>query len=221
VNEFETILENSVAVIARPLNVLERIVQKDNAIYETFYQMIEAGTMYPSDDEWSFRREAADTILFPFYKGQVRFAALSITSLGLSNYGECHITLRSDMIAHRATVFEENSTLFMKHHDIKVWDAGNLPRGYRAVWEDRAKLCIAKLSPKINSSMKVNEFPRVLLKEGTTTEGDEFVEVHIWGPMTIRTIERIVISPNLRGRRRDTIIKALKYKLAKYGVPIS
>lgn len=220
-DDFEAALENSVAVIARPVRVLQQMVERDNAIYGTFYQMVEAELIFPTDDKWTRAREIADTILFPYYKSHVRFAALSMDGLGLVNYGECSVILRADMVSHRATVFEENSTLFMKHHRIKASEPENLPRGYRAAWEDRAKLCVAKLAAKINSRTLANEYPGILLNQGATTEDDEFVEVHVWGPMTVHTFDRVAISPRLNQNERATIVEALKYKLAKYGIAIS
>lgn len=220
-NHFEAALENSVAVIARPVRVLQQMIERDNVIYSTFYQMVEAELIFPTDDKWTRLREVADTILFPYYKNRVRFAALSMDGLGLLNYGECSVILRAEMVAHRATVFEENSTLFMKHHGIMASEPDNLPRGYRAVWEERAKLCVAKLAKKINSRTEPDEYPGILLKQGATTEDDEFIEVHVWGPMTAHTIERVAISSRLDQNERATILEALKYKLAKYGIEIS
>ena len=53
-------------------------------------------------------RVFADDALFPGYKEQIRFAALSLDGKGLSSYGECTLILRDHMIAHRASVLEGN-----------------------------------------------------------------------------------------------------------------
>lgn len=130
--------------------------------------MKEAGVRLPEGEQWDVVRELADTVLFPGYKKDMRFAALSLNGIGLSNYGSCSIALRDEMIAHRASVFEENSALFMERHEIKISRRPNLPKGYRAAWDERALLCVAKLSQKIDSATHSDEYSELLLKQGVT-----------------------------------------------------
>ena len=68
----------------------------------------------PSSDSWNRLRAIADTILFGEQnKRRIRFAALSLDGVGLENYGDCSMTLKDSIIAHRATVFDENSVIFI------------------------------------------------------------------------------------------------------------
>jgi len=127
--------------------------------------------------------------------------------------------LREDMIAHRASVFEENSVMFMQHQDIKMGDAYNLPRGYKASWADRSKLCVAKLAKVIDATTSAGEYSEILLREGATGADDDFVEVHVWGPMTRRTLERVTITGRPKRWQRH-IIKAIKEKLKAVSVPV-
>ncbi len=124
------------------------------------------------------------------------------------------------MISHRASVFEENSALFMERRGIKISRSPNLPKGYRATWDERAKLCVAKLAGKIDAATRSDEYSGLLVKQGATSEDDEFIEVHIWGPMTVLTMERVIVTAP-KPRHRATIIKALKAKLAKHNVRVS
>jgi hypothetical protein len=110
-NDFETALFNSQAVIARPVNEVQRLANSDNELYATYYQLQDAPIRLPTGEKWDVLRVIADSALFPNYKEEIRFGALSLDGLGVSNYGECFIVLRTDMIAHRASVFEENSVL--------------------------------------------------------------------------------------------------------------
>jgi hypothetical protein len=59
-----------------------------------------------------------------------------------------------------------------------------------------------------------------LLREGSTPEEDEFVEVHVWGPMTIRTIERAIFNKPTSRRAREITNRANKQRLAKFGVTL-
>jgi hypothetical protein len=60
----------------------------------------------------------------------------------------------------------------------------------------------------------------LLLEQGGTSEDDEFVEVHIWGPMTVLTMEEVTVTEQNPHRRRTTF-KAIKIKLAKHNVQVS
>jgi hypothetical protein len=218
--DFESALAGSSAVIARYQSEVLRLASSTRQLYGTYYQLVEAGLRLPDGDEWDVLRELADTVLFPKYKEHMRFGALSLNGRGLPNYGECSIVLREKMIADRTSVFEENSALFIERHDIKISRKPNLPKGYRATWGERAKLGVAKLHGKIDSTTTPDKYSHVLLTPRATSEADDFIEVHIYGPMTVLTMERvIVIAPQTS--KRATITKAIKSKLAKHNVQVN
>jgi hypothetical protein len=59
------------------------------------------------------------------------------------------------------------------------------------------------------------------LKIGNTTEDDDFIEVHIWGPMTILSCRKVRYAPNTKQRlSRRVITDALKEKMHRYGVEL-
>ena len=213
--DFEDAALTSHAVIARPFDEVFRLASGDNQLYATYYGLLEGGIKLPTGEKWDKLRALTDDAMFPNYKEQIRFASLSLDEIGLSNYGECSIVLRDDMIEHRATVFEENSVMFMKKHDIKIWEAVNLPLGYRATWLSRNRLCVAKLYRQLDVDTQPDQYLGIILKQGTTSEEDEFVEVHIYGTMTVRTIKKVTLTSRPKGNGR---IRALKAKLDKFGV---
>lgn len=214
---FELALGDSKTVIARSESEVLRLAASTRQLYGTYYQMIEAELRLPDGDEWDALREPADTILFPHYKKQVRFGALSLDGVGLTRYGSCSMVLREGMIAHRASMFEENSTVFVERHGI---GKSRTAKGYRSTWADRARLCVAKLHRKIDSTTTPDKYSRILLSAGGKPEDDEFVEVHIWGPFSVLTMERVVvIAPH--ASKRATIIRAIKSKLAKHNVQVN
>jgi hypothetical protein len=207
-------LKKSDAVIARSLNEVQRLATSDNEIYATYYQLIGGGVRSHTGDRWSILRALADDALFPGYKENIRFACLTLSGTGLSNYGECSLVMREDMIAHRSSAFEENSTMFMRRHGIKVSESYNLPRGYRAPWEERHKLCVAKLHRRIKADTPPDTYSEILLAQGATTAEDDFVEVHIWGALTMRTVKQVTITERPKYGQR-AIINALKERLDK------
>lgn len=220
IENFEAAIANTRAVIARPVNELQRLTTSDNEVYATFYQLLKAKVKLPTGEKWDALRGVADEALFSGYKEQIRFAALSLDGVGLMNYGKCFIILRTEMIAHRASVFEENSVLFMDHQNIMMRDADKLPHGYRATWENRDRLCVAKLAAKIDAATLPDAYSGLLLRQGTTSEEDDFVEVHIWGPLTIRTIEEVSLNPHEKRATRAITSRANRERLAKFGVII-
>lgn len=218
--DFETETVGTHAVIARPAGELQRLLTSDNQVYATFYQLLRAGVRLSTGEKWDALRAVADEALFSGYKEQIRFAALSLDGIGVLNYGDCFIVLRTDMIAHRASVFEENSVLFMAHQNIEMSEAHNLPRGYRATWAERGKLCVAKLAAKIDAATPPGAYSALLLQQGLTSAEDDFVEVHIWGPMTIRTVEQVTFNPHAKRTARAISNRANRERLAKFGVTI-
>lgn len=218
VDLFQAEVGNSQAVIARPAGEFQRLSTSDNEVYATYYQLLNAGVKLQMGEKWDALRRVADDALFTGYREHIRFAALTLDGLALPHYGECFIVLRAEMIAHRASVFEENSVLFMKHHGVKMEDAYRLPKGYRATWDERPKLGVAKLAGRIDASTPPGAYSGLLLRPGATPEEDDFVEVHIWGPMTIRTVERVTFNP--RERTPRAVIKSHQQRLAKFGVAV-
>jgi hypothetical protein len=199
VQEFELEASKSQAVMARDLAELGRIAHNDNESYANFYKLADSGVRAVDlDDEWAQRRLTADTILFPVFHKQICFAALTLDDRGLSKFGNCLLFFKEEMIAHRATVFEENSVMFMKNHNIKAFDP-DVPRGFKAAWDARGNLCVAKLAGKIDANTFSTSFPEILLQERTKGEDDEFVEVHIFGSFTRRSLNRVIIT-NRGGR---------------------
>ena len=220
VDDFENAVGKSLAVIARSDTDVYRLANSTRQLYATYYKQIDAGLRLPDGNEWDVAREITDSLLFPNYKEQIRFAALSLDGIGLSSYGSCSLILRDDMIAHRSSVFDENSVLFMERHGVKVSRTPNIPKGFTAIWSERHKLCIAKLAGRIDSTTRPNQYSTLLLKQGTSPEYDEFVEVHIFGPITVLTMAKVVITTP-KARQRATIVRALKSKLAKHGVSVA
>lgn len=191
-------------------------------LYATYYQLqtlrVPRGLPEASGEPiWDKIRAVADETLFGKQKQEIRFAALSLDGSGLANYGDCTLVLREEMIAHRASAIEENSLIFMDRHDIKVWRAAELPKGYRSTWRERDRLCVAKLCSKLAANTTSRDFPGILLRQGATSLEDEFIEVHVFGPVTIRTVWKVVLHKK-QGRRRRAKLKAMQQVMSRWDV---
>jgi len=124
-------------------------------------------------------------------RGDVTYAALGVERQGLVSYGIVALTLKELAIADRTTLLEENSYTFCLKH------AGELPKGYRATWRDRASLVLIKIGTSIamDESSSSSMEGLLLFSEGNR-ETDRFIEVHIWRGFTTKSLERIdVLAP--------------------------
>ena len=94
-----------------------------------------------------------------------------------------------------------------------------MPPGRRATWDQRSRLCVAKLAEAIHAGTTPSDFPDLLLHQGATSEDDRFVEVHIWGSLTARTCERVILGP--KGKKPGQAFrKALRWRLGEVGVEL-
>jgi hypothetical protein len=218
--DFESALAGSRAVIARSDRDVLRLATSTRQLYASYHELIEGGIRMPDGNEWDMLREMTDTVLFPKYKQNIKFGALSLDGIGLSNYGSCSIVLRDNMISHRTSVFEENSAIFMERHGVKISRNPNVPKGYRAVWGERAKLCVAKLAQRFDSGTVPGEYSRILLKQGATSSDEEFIESHTWGPITVLTMERVIVTES-NPSKRSVIRRTIEAKLAAHNVPVN
>jgi len=143
---------------------------------------------------------------------------LSLDNKGSSHFGPYVIVLRDPMIEHRSTVFEENSVIFFKNRsDVNV---GNPPPpGYRAPWSMRDVLAMAKCHDRIDSITTAADFPHILVRRGSSPEDEDFVEVHVYGPVHRSAVEKVVGPQPTRGADR-TLFASLKTTLRKIGASL-
>jgi hypothetical protein len=218
VQEFAAAVGTAEAVANRYFGELFRLGWSDDQVYATYYQRVQAGIQLPESDVWNRLRAIADTIIFgDVNKASIRFAALSLDGTGLENYGDSALTLKTSMIAHRASVFEENAVMFVEKHDIRGKHKFLVPVGFQAPWENRVQVCLAKLSDQIMSDTDPAEFQSILLSPGLTSGDDNFVEVHIWGSLTIRSFSRVVVRKWVSAPM-DVDLAAFRARLSAIGV---
>lgn len=222
VQAFEAKLSGSKAVIARHLHDVERLAFSDKEVHATFHLALDAGMRLPDGDAWNELRIVAERALFPRYEAQIRFAVLSLDDLGPLSYGAWSITLRTPMIERRASTFEENNLIFTRNHKVPIDGADAAFRGFRATWANRGKLGIAKLGGAITATTQPSDFAGLLLQQVGGTGTDEFIEVHIWGPMTMRTAEKVVLTKTKDSRRlaKKSRVDALRESLKKLKVDL-
>jgi hypothetical protein len=166
-------------VLGSTLNKLKPIILRDRDIFATFHELAELRFLRESaagGPDWNVVRPNAETAMLgsPKLINQLHYAALSLDGRSLPHYGECTILLREEMIAHRSSLFQENSAVYYHNHGYKF------PLGWRCTWTERGKLCVVKVVGRIDAATKPSEFPELLLNPGSSGIDDEFVEVQIF-----------------------------------------
>jgi hypothetical protein len=215
---FESELARSRAVLGRSAGEVDRLASSERQGYASYYQLIEAEARLPDDNQWDPLRRLADSVLFPGYEKHIRFLALSLDDTGLDSYGECSLVCRDSMIEHRATVFEANSTVFLGEQPATLSELQSAIPGRRATYADRATLCVAKLGDRLSADTATRDFAGVLMAQGQTSADDDFIEVNIYGPMTIRTFQKVVVDGSRA--RRKIYLRALGERLTHFGVDL-
>lgn len=207
--QFQAALKMSKAVLCRSLNRLASLVSDDNQLYVSYYKDVESGSRLPEENTWDRGRESADGLVFPHYHKEICFGALSLNERGPNGYGSQCIVLRSNLIRLRASVFEENSFGFVVKRGLNAGDS--LPPGYRAQWDNRDQLSIAKLGDKITSSTQPDDFASLLMDQ-SSRENADFIEVHVYGSIHRRNIEKVV-SQKLTKKADQALAASIKRKL--------
>ncbi len=215
-NRFEEAAARSVAVMNMPISKLLPLAGSDLAVHATFETLLSSGLRLRDTDLLTRQRHIAEYLLFPGYHEKIVFAALSIDGTGARNYGELSLVFRDTMISARASVFEENCLIWMRARNPAFLDMDGPPPGLRATWSHRALLAVAKLAGQLHTSTTAEEFAGLLLRSGDSTLTDTLIEVHIYGPVTIRAIASVLARPNRDASR--VLLKELEHHLATQGV---
>ncbi|MFC5456830.1 hypothetical protein [Prosthecobacter fluviatilis] len=215
--DFEKAVSSSEAVICRSFGELQRLSYSEDEIYATFYQRVDAGLRLAGGDAYDTLRSMADTALFGEQnKRHVRFASLTLNGRGMPHYGDCSLLLREEMIAHRTSVLEENSVMFMHRHNIGAGNDYKIPSGYRATWLERGRLAVAKTRhPK---TLHPSTFPTDLQRSGADERKDVFIEAHVWGSLTIRSIQQVRVTAWRGAPPSQAELEVVEQKLNQYGV---
>jgi hypothetical protein len=196
--QFEAYAAGSSAVMCVKLDELHRLASSDSELKSTYYLIADTRVppaRLPADTNWNEIRENVDTAVFgDEAKRHIRFAALSPATRGLTAYGPCTLVCTTKHIMNRASTFEENTCrFFIDRGGIGIGNRVEVPEGHRSTWADRAKLAVAKLVSRLRPDTKPDQFSDILLTAGATTADDDFVEVHIFGPMSLETFDQVII----------------------------
>lgn len=208
---FMSALEQSRAVIGMPISRLQPLVADPHALLSTYALQLEGQSRIPVDNRFDRQRSSVEGAFFPDYYKQIRFAALSLEDVGHVAYGKCSVALKDVSIHSRASVFESPLFAFAESHKIVL--GADVPVGYRASWPQRSRLAAIKFSRRIARVRTVEEMQRLLLPTSDDTLSD-CIEVHVFGSISLHSIEKITFFPESdeedRLMQQSVILRARK-----------
>jgi hypothetical protein len=201
----------------RSLGSLSEWINGSNDLFLSFHKQVHLLKRHPQENEWDPQREAAEAAINPYAFQEINFAALSLDGTGMTYYGEYAVTLSTYSIDERASVFEENPFNFNRNHHLT--SGKPVPHGYRATWAQRDMLATAKLHSSIKPAMTADDFALVLMEDRRSESDCDFIEVHIYGDVNRKGIER-VIGPMPDERRKRAIFNQARRKLIELGAKV-
>jgi hypothetical protein len=210
---FEEHMKKTSAVISVELGFLYSFLSDNKQLYSTYQRGITAQTRKAAETENDRHRHSVDGMLFGTYGRDIRYAALSLDGRGPS-YGAYSLRLEEIAVKDRSSLLEENSYDFVEHHKLKK---GRIPPGYRSVWQERHRLAVAKLAGKVSSNTIEKEYPHLLLPASPKRSSDEFIEVHIFGPIDISAVESVRGKSAQRNKAEKALVANVKVLLRKAG----
>ena len=200
------------AVRVRSVDEVYALVKSDNELMGSFYDLKGAGLLRPSATKMEASRQSAEPLVFPGYFEKIQFAALTLDDKALFSYGNCAMIFQEAKIANRATVFEENCVFFCQRRDIGP-ARPTIPTGYRATWDRREDLVVAKIGPRVGPGTVESDLPSILLSSGSDPSRDEFVEVHIYDRLHRSAVDYVVVRPKRPGDK--ALVRQMKADLGE------
>lgn len=187
VGEFESQVNTEAKVtMGAPIEKLLPMANGTRDIFATFYELLalkfsrnQVGPII-----WEKVRPHAEIELLGGFRHvfKLHYASLSLDGESLPHYGNCTIEFNLRTIEHRISLFIENSAVAW-HRDKQLSPAG------KATWAGRAKLCVTKVIPILISG--ADSFERLIMKAGDNSIDDRFVEIQIFGSVTIKSFSRV------------------------------
>ena len=180
VTKLETLAGQARPVIAMTFGACDDILRSGK--YRNYDQRVGSGERDPATSANHSDRKMAGEKLYSMYSQHIDYAALSINGRAPKSYGAVAVQwqVTPAYLGRRASLLEDNSFTFFNKHGLGHHLGTPVPPGYRAVWDDRAMLVVAKLVPELTSATGENELPGLFIKDGSGRPDEEFIEIAIY-----------------------------------------
>lgn len=212
VGELERLLDRSVPVICMSIEAADDVTRARK--YRNYHNLVDQGHRGIASRIDESDRTMIGSKLFPGYYDKIHYAALSPNGRGLSSYGDIAIgwTVSTSYLEKRISVHEENSYTFFDKNSLGRRGSAP-PKGYIGVWNDRKKVGVAKLAPKLNTAMSAATLGTLVLHDSRSRAADDFMEVAIYAEQGIDTLDLLSVTvqnrpSDARGQQRLELIAA-------------
>lgn len=209
-DKFDIACKSTQAVFALKVQKLYREISSGTDLFETYYDLerLKNRTESGGSLDWARLRPQAEIELLGDHVNinRIHYACLSLDGHFLDHYGDCVVTLSEMMTAHRISCFEGNTA-------VQYYSKRDFSGLVRSDWDNRNKLCVVMFAGLLELGSTSADFPAILVQSGTTSVGDSFVEVHLFGPMTVRTFESVRFDRKKHNSRDVHFVDAITEKL--------
>lgn len=189
--QLEAILADAVMTIAMNPPLLRNLAEGDS--YRSYYQSLNARAREIAVRGNQQNRSKVDNLLHAGYHEHIVHAALSPDGRFLGSYGSVGAVLRKGIFDSISSLLRENDFDFYRTNDLGALDAEE-PMGWRAVWEDRAYLAVAKVAGDISAGMNASELADLIMSAGPDRKTDQFIEVHIYARLRAGDLASVTCS---------------------------
>lgn len=216
-NKFESLIQNnSHAVINLHFKHLKVIVLDDDS-YKNYHILVEENKREIADLIDDLNRSKVESFLFGnILARKIVYAALSIDETGLKSYGDIEAIIDNEAIESRASLLEENSFTFVITDNRKITDV--LPKGFKSNWTERHKLAVAKHYEDIKNDTDENQFSEILLNSNGIRESEKFIEIHIFGDITLDAFKKIKVPKSSLKSKSSKPPRRIAYNSSKFNL---
>jgi hypothetical protein len=198
-------MQRSNVILTVTQEFLVAFLNSENSLYVNYHRLISAQQRIPAQQNNHTRRVESDNVVFGAYMDQICCCALSLTSTGAWGYGSYHLTLKIEMIESPLAFTQYNTYHYQKWFDELVHSDGHKywheKPGFRAEWSRRAQLAVAKHAGDLRVNPRRADFGGILLKSTGTRAEEDFIEGHIYGPLSREAISMVRAPTDAEFRR--------------------
>ncbi|MGO8751673.1 MAG: hypothetical protein ACLQNE_37505 [Thermoguttaceae bacterium] len=194
-NNFADTLENhSGVVIVMPAATARSLMEDPHRIYSNLEHLLGAEARKTPSLQNDRHRSGVVGTLFGTYGKHLRYGILSLTTVGLSTYGEVHCRLKPIAISDRTSFLEFNSYTFLERFEITP--SSPIPPGHRATWKTRHWLALAKTGDGVTRGQTRSDWQDLLFfSDGKNRAKDDFIEAHVFGSFDKNAVEEMTATP--------------------------
>lgn len=213
-DQLESIVRDAFMTIAMDPPLLRNLAEGDS--YRSYYQSRDDRAREIAARRNQQNRSKVDNQLHAGYHDHIIHAALSPDGRHLSSYGSVGAVLRKGFHDQVSSLLRENDFDFYRRHELGNIDAEE-PMGWRAAWEDRTYLAVAKVAGQITPGMTATELADLIMCVGQDRQSDRFIEVHIYGRLGAADLAAIYCA-DTRNADDELDIRVAREKLEPLGI---